>query len=103
LPICIIARGLTTIDNSRSRSACGEVGLSRNSWMPSRTASCTRARSARALSMMAGMFGLVNTPGERTMCMICGPLSTGRSQSSSTTSGLAVRMTSSAASPSAAS
>jgi hypothetical protein len=49
---------------------------------------------------MIGRNGIANTPGERTMCMIWAPLSTGMSQSISMMSGLTVRMT---ASPSAAS
>ena len=51
--------------------------------------------------MMIGRFALGNTPGERTMRMTSRPSSTGMSQSMIMTSGLTVRMASSAATPSA--
>ena len=80
-PTCTIGRGLTTIDSRRSRNARGDVGLSRNSWTPSRIASATLARLTLAVSMMIGRCGFGNTSGERTIRTTCGPLSTGRSQS----------------------
>ena len=91
------------IETSRSSSDLADTGLQRNSFTPSLIASTMRQRSPWAVSMMMGMSGVGNTPGERTMRTSSAPLSSGISQSSTTTSGAALRIISSAAMPSAAS
>ncbi len=87
----------------RSSSALADTGLHRNSLTPSLTASTMRQRSPCAVSMMMGTSGIGNTPGERTMRTSSAPLSSGISQSSTTISGAALRIISSAAMPSLAS
>ena len=71
----------------RSNSALAETGLTRYSLTPRRAASTTRQRSPWELSMMIGMSGIGNTPGERTMRTSSAPLSSGSSQSRITMSG----------------